>query len=215
MEKVGIDYDVISDTDFEKAIGLNNAKLIIFHNHSEYWSYEGIGVLKQMIDKGVSILFLSGNNMYREVEVVENDALVVMDQKTPRSAVEEIVGTYYSESGYNLPCSSFRVIDEKHWIFEDTNLKIGDRFGGDLVSCIETDKLGPYSKGFKLLAIGNNNSGPAHFVIKEYENGNFIVNTSSVSSTRALATDKVWSHIVLNIISKGMGVRTERPDHAS
>lgn len=204
LEKMGKEYDVISDDDFAKGIGLENAKVIIFHNHSEYWAYEGIGILKQMISSGKSIVFLSGNNIFREVERLKGDTLIVMEQQIDRSFVEPVIGTYYSESGYDCPFSSFRVMDDSHWVFDGTGLLNGDVFGKNVVSGIETDKLGPFSEGFKLLAIGNNTAGPAHLVIKEFEKGNFVFNASSISAVRALEVCEKWREIISNVIAAGL-----------
>lgn len=204
LEFLGLKYDIISDSDFEKGVGIDNAKIIVFHNHSEYWSYEGIGMLKQMIKRGKNILFLSGNNMYREVESIKGNTLIVMEQATDRKAIEPILGTYYSESGYDMPYGSYKVLNAEHWIFKGTNLKNGDLFGEEMISGIETDKLGPYSEGFDLLAIGNNQAGPAHFVYKAFDQGNFIINSSSIASVRALENSAEWRQIVKNILHKGL-----------
>ncbi|MEM1215127.1 MAG: N,N-dimethylformamidase beta subunit family domain-containing protein, partial [Bacteroidota bacterium] len=204
LEKHNWKYDVIADYDFEKGIGLSNAKVVIFHNHSEYWSYEGMGMLKQLIAQGINVLFLSGNNIYREVEMVKGQSLKVIEQRTDRSAVEPITGTYYSDSGYELPLASFRVVRPHHWVFKGTDVEYGDSFGDGVISGVETDKLGPFSEGFQLLAIGENTSGPAHLVIKEFAQGNFLFNSSSISSVRALSTCDVWQQLVKNVIERGL-----------
>lgn len=194
-------YDVISDEDFEKGIGLENAQLVIFHNHSEYWSYEGIGMLKNYLREGVNFAFFSGNNMYRGVESIAGETLIVLEQQLPRSGIEPVLGTFYSESGY-LSLGSFQVKKANHWVFDGTGLKNGEKFGNGMISGIETDKMGAYSEGFTLLAVGDNESGPAHMVIKSYPKGNFLFNASSVSSVRALKEDENWWIIVQNIINK-------------
>jgi len=206
MESYGYEYNIISDSDFEKGVGLDSAKVIIFHNHSEYWSYEAIGMLKNSIEEGKSILFLSGNNIYRQVETVKGNSLVVLNQLIPRSIVEPIIGTHYSESGYQEPFSAFKVKKDNHWIYDKTELKNGDKFGEKLISGIETDKKGPFSDDFLLLAIGTNKNGPAHMVIKEFKSGNIIFNTSSVSSVRALKVDKNWRKIVNNLIDNTISI---------
>ena len=124
-----------------------------------------------------------------------------MEQLLPRPAAESIQGTFYSGSGYQT-FGSFSVRQADHWVFGGTGLMDGDTFGGGLISGIETDKLGPYSEGFTLLATGTNASGPAHMVIKEFPDGNFLFNASSVSSVRAIPSDTSWRRIIRNLIDK-------------
>lgn len=197
-------YDLISDLDFEKGIGLDSAKLVIFHNHSEYWSYEAMGILKNSISEGVDIAFLSGNNMFRRVESEAGNTLVVKAQGIPRSTAEPIIGTHYSLSGYQEAYGSYRVRKEDHWVFTNTNLANGDVFGADLISGIETDKLGPFSEGFELLAIGTSTNGPGHMVIKEFDRGNYLFNSSSILSVQALRVDPAWGTMVENLIERSM-----------
>ena len=144
LEELGLNYGVISDTEFAKLADGKSPKLVLFDNHSEYWSYEGMGRLKNLLETGTSVAFLSGNNMYREVEVTDHGSLIVLEQQTDRSAVEPLLGTYYSESGYQT-YGSFRVKEADHWVFDSTGLNNGDTFGAGVISGLETDKLRPYS----------------------------------------------------------------------
>ena len=201
LEAIDAEYGVISDAEFARSADTLQPDLIVFNNHSEYWSYEGMGRLKAWLAAGTNVAFLSGNNMYREVEVTDGGALIVMEQILPRTAIEPLLGTFYSQSGYQT-YGSFRVVEADHWVFQGTGLSHGDRFGGNVISGVETDKLGPYSEGFTLLAVGDNVSGPAHMVIKEYPDGNFLFNSSSVSSVRALRSDTSWGRVVRNLVER-------------
>ena len=53
-----------------------------------------------------------------------------------------------------------------------------------------------------LLAIGTNQNGPAHMVVKEFKGGNIIFNSSSIASVRALKVDEKWEKIINNLIDK-------------
>ncbi|WP_116106531.1 N,N-dimethylformamidase beta subunit family domain-containing protein [Lewinella sp. IMCC34191] len=203
LEELGVPYGVISDTEFAKLADGKPPKLVLFDNHSEYWSYEGMGRLKNLLENGTNVAFLSGNNMYREIEVTDHGSLIVLEQQSPRSAVEPLLGTYYSESGYQT-YGSFRVTEADHWVFDSTGLGNGDSFGDGVISGLETDKLGPYSEGFTLLAIGTNAAGPAHMVVKEFPEGNFLFNTSSISSVRAIPRDSAWRRVIVNLIERGV-----------
>ena len=201
LESIDVEYGVISDAEFARSADTLQPKLVLFNNHSEYWSYEGMGRLKALLATGTNVAFLSGNNMYREVEVTNHGALIVMEKTLPRATIEPLLGTFYSQSGYQT-YGSFRVMESDHWVFKGTNLADGDTFGNNIISGLETDKLGPYSEGFSLLAIGDNEGGPAHMVIKEYPNGNFLFNSSSISSVRALRSDTSWRRIVQNLVER-------------
>ena len=141
--------------------------------------------------------------MYREVEVTDHGSLIVLEQQTDRSAIEPLLGTYYSESGYQT-YGSFRVTEADHWVFDSTGLKTGDTFGAGVISGLETDKLGPYSEGFTLLAVGTNAAGPARMVMKEFPRGNFLFNTSSISSVRAIPRDTAWRRVIRNLIDQAL-----------
>ena len=201
LEDLGLDYDVISDAAFSTLGNEENLDLVIFDNHSEYWSYGAIGRLKNLLENGTSAVFLSGNNMYRGVETTDHGSLIVTEQQLPRSVLEPLLGTFYTESGYQT-YGSFRVTAAESWVFDSTGVENGDTFGQGIISGLETDKLGPYSEGFTLLAIGTNSSGPAHMVIKEFSEGNYLFNSSSISSVRAIPKDTVWRQVILNLINK-------------
>ena len=209
LEKHNIGYGIYSDKDFAFNYDMHKSEIIIFSTHSEYWSIEMMGKLKQYIDNGGMVIFASGNNIYREVEFTEN-ALVVVSQQIPMETTTKLVGTYYTDSGFRT-YAGFKVVDSSHWVFSGTGIKNGEIFGkhnqnrhsdGSTrgASGWETDKINQFTDGFKTLAIGTNKVGPAYMVIKETEQGGWVFNASSITFMGAISHDKVMSRIMLNLL---------------
>ncbi|MEZ4897650.1 MAG: DUF6605 domain-containing protein [Saprospiraceae bacterium] len=202
LSKNNIDYEVISDSDFENLSSFDAQNLIVFHNHSEYWSRQAIGKMKYLYEHGISFAFLSGNNMYREVIQTPFHGLQVENQFIDPSLIEPLIGTFYSEAGYNT-YASYRILQPDHWIFENVITVSNDEFGGDLASGSEMDKLGPNSTDFLLLAQGNNAFGGAQMVIKEDSlRKNYIFNASSESFVRGINSNPDLDQLVLNLVHR-------------
>ena len=208
LDKNNISYSVYSDKDFESDFGLNKAKLTIFNTHSEYWSMEMMGKLKEYSQAGGNVLFASGNNIYREI-VDYGDYMMVSKPTIEREVTTRLIGSYYTDAGY-MTFSPYKVIHDKHWVFKGTNINAGEVFGEYSAndqkgaSGHETDKINEYTKGYKTLAIGTNQAGPAYFIIKEKANSRkgVVLNFGSVNIVGALFHDDVVNRIFLNIINR-------------
>lgn len=211
LEQRSVNYGVFSDLDFESDHRITSAGLVIFNTHSEYWSEEMEGRLRSWLDAGGKTLFLSGNNLYRRVKVLE-DALEVYDFRTDRDAVAAAIGAGYDANGYTT-YAGYRVVTANHWAFEGLNVAAGDVFGGRSksenvnpldpasgASGYETDKVTSASRDTTILAIGENPSGPAHLVCKTMPNGGWVVNCGSVAVGAWLLKDKVLAGLVENVI---------------
>ena len=137
-----------------------------------------MGKLQQYIESGGHVLFVSGNNIYREVEF-NPSYLEVINQKIDIKTTTSLTGTYYTDAGYNSS-APFKVVAPNHWLFAGANLKYGDVFGrysanrGGGASGWETDKVNVYSEGFKTLAVGLNKVGPGYIVIKNTLYGGWV-----------------------------------------
>jgi hypothetical protein len=200
MENNSINYGVYSDFDFAYNTDVYDSELIIFHMHSEYWSQEMIGKLETYCAQGGHVIFASGNNMYREVEFYEKGIKIYgeLDPFLTRS----LTGTSYTEITYPKS-SSYVVNSAKHWAYSGCGLENGDTVFHE-GSGWETDKIGHGSKDFEVLATGLNRVGPAQMVIKEYENGGWVFNASSMTFTQSLNKDEKASKILLNLINKSI-----------
>ena len=175
LEREKLDYDLYSDMSLhwndEFKNYLSKYKIIIISTHSEYWSYEMIEHLKKFIKDGGHVLSLSGNTIYKEVEFID-DNLIVLDGaylKYQDFFSETVLGVSHDLRGF-ATWAPYKVKQADHWAFEGTNLKAGDLFGtkGQNVSPKEvagasgweTDKIPPNSlKDATLLASGTNLEG--------------------------------------------------------
>ena len=187
--------------------GLPRPDLVVFTAHSEYWSAEMLGRLTAYVGSGGHALFVSGNNCYREVRHGDF-GLEVIDQKIDAGFVAGLLGTGYTAEGYET-YAPFRVVDSSHQVFNGLDLTPGDIFGGpdDLgngASGHETDKLNSSSGVVDVLAIGTNPEGPAFMTWKNYPNGGWVCNFSSVQAAPWVERCPVLGSVVRNIIDLAM-----------
>lgn len=204
LHKREVEYSVYGDFDFAFDPHILESKLIIFHSHSEYWSREMIDRLQKYLENGGKVAFLSGNNIFREVEFGGSN-LQMIDQKTDGEMVRKLIGTYYSRKGYKT-YAPFEVKMPEHWVFKGEDLSIGDSFAryssnmGKGGSGLEMDVTGEGSDGFDILAQGLNKNDPAEMVIKETARGGWVFNASSVVFAGCLSHDKTVDRVLENLI---------------
>ena len=213
LEQDGIAYSVASDRDFASSTALAHTRLLIFNTHSEYWSDEMIGRLAEACSRGISILFLSGNNMYRKVQLLA-DAIVVIDFRTSQSLVSPLLGASYDSCGYQT-YEGYRAVDPHHWSLAGIGLGGDGEFGNATAerpgaSGYETDKLRPESDGFRVVAIGKNPEGPAYMVVRDLPNGGFIFNVGSVGFAARLEDDPVIRALVRGLVRRALATQDER-----
>jgi hypothetical protein len=201
---------VISDRDFAYEIDASKTRLIIVNTHSEYWSEEMIGRFGEIIDRGRSIIFLSGNNIYRKVQFME-DRVSVIDMIIPQDQVVPLIGTYSDAYGWGT-YAAYRMTDPDHWCFQGLDVEAGTEFGRGTADRLgasgdETDKIRPGSTGFRVVAVGKNRDGPAFMVCRDTPGGGFVFNVSSISFTPCLDDDAFIQELVRNLIRRGMTLR--------
>lgn len=210
LEREGIAYTVISDRDFAYDLIATRTRLLIFNTHSEYWSEEMIGRLDEFIQRGISVAFLSGNNMYRKVQFLHM-AISVIDRMTPSEQVVPLIGTYYDSSGF-LTYDAYRVTDASHWCFEGVPVGEGSEFGQGnakrpAASGYETDKIRQGDREFRVVAVGKNSEGPAFMVSRDLPGGGFVFTVGSVSFTPCLDDDRIIQKLVLNLVRRALSVQ--------
>jgi hypothetical protein len=214
LERSRVDYELLTDHDF--ALGRDYCtayNTLIFNTHSEYWSKEMIGRLAQCIELGVAVAFLSGNNMYRRIKYIEHGC-VVDDQTIDVERVAGLIGAGYDPLGDNT-FAGYVTLAPDHWLFENAELAVGDRFGaGDQSSMnargasgFETDKIFSTSKLFTLLAVGENLEGPAYMVCRDTPSGGWIFNAASVAFTSRIGHDTVIDRMVHNLVRSALSAR--------
>jgi len=196
------EFGVYADHDFAHSGLPNDADLIIFHVHCEYWSQEMMGRLQQFVKKGGKVIFASGNNIYREIQDYEW-GIKVIDQFIDSSIATKLTGAFYTPITY-LKAAGYQVQKPDHWVFTGTGSQEGNIFGEIGASGNETDKIGFGSTDYIVLAIGTNTAGPAYMIIKEDKNGSWLFNASSTMFTKCLRRDKVADQIMRNLINRAL-----------
>lgn len=189
-------YSVYSMKEFERKGASISAKVFLFNTHSEYWSKEMIAQLKWLLSHGKSVIFAGGNNVFREISYYEKGIKVERNPEFSREEISQLVGTYYTEMTY-LKVAGYKNVNPNHWAMKG----VGDTFGAYGASGYETDKIGPGSEEFTLLAVGENQAGPAYMVLKEVNDSTFIFNASSIMFTKGLTRDPDIQKIMNNLLS--------------
>ncbi len=154
-----LDYAVNSDLEFHPEI-LQHYKLVLSVGHDEYWSSPMRDNLERYIGDGGNVAFFSGNTCCWQVRSEDNGrALTCWKQwynadplfrqgdhkllstlwghhligrpENELTGVGFLWGGYHKSHGQFMDGSAaFTVHQPEHWLFEGTNLKRGEEFGG-------------------------------------------------------------------------------------
>ena len=130
LEREGYEFDLISGYQLHtNPQVLRNYDLFILSTHCEYWSKIMFNGLKKFFNDGGSILNLSGNSIYREVEFYNDGSLHCTSLRFTDSVEDEsqLIGVRFDMRGYGS-CAPFKTLDSSHWVFEGTGLRNGDLF---------------------------------------------------------------------------------------
>jgi hypothetical protein len=154
-----LDYAVNSDLEFHPEI-LEHYRLVLSVGHDEYWSAPMRDHLETFIAHGGNVAFFSGNSVCWQVRSEENGrALVGWKQSYNRDPIyqtgdfrtlstlwshylvqrpeNQLTGVGFLYGGYHLShgqfmdgSGAFTVHRPDHWVFNGTNLKREETFGG-------------------------------------------------------------------------------------
>jgi len=223
LQKNGISFTEVSDSQLDIPITYENVDTIIFGAHNEYWTKEKIKLLSAFVEHGGKLLFLGGNQAYREIIRHENYWMIRNDNfKTDEQAftsISQLMGTFFEgDMGTSAP---LRVFNSETWqrefgIDNVNNDIFGD--GSDFSYCnapynfnpigfmhgassIETDQLIGGVNGFHLLAKGMQQNGGADIVYKEFKGGGKLLNLSSVGLWHSLS-DPYISELITRFMQK-------------
>jgi len=200
----GYEFDVYTDADLAYNPALLQYDTWIFNNHSEYWSDEMKGMLTAFQQKEGKIIFATGNNLYRDVEFY-NGGIKMVNQVADKQTTTELTGTFFTEDGY-LTMANYKIIAPNHLVFKGISSEtFGEKSlfiynGQSGASGIETDKINQHTNGFEIIAVGNNQSGPAHMVFKTNGKG-FTFNASSISFSSSVLVDEGSKTIFRNLLA--------------
>lgn len=223
LENMGYSYDVAADIDLHNdATLLDNYKLLILNVHPEYWSNNMYNNLIHFLNNGGKLMYLGGNGVYWRVALKYNRIEVKKegedhiydtgsggrwrDLGMPES---KYLGVQYSHNGYGT-YAPYEVLIPNHWIFDSTNLALGDLFGDTCLnkggaSGRETDDLTSTSPiNSIMLAKGiNPDDGGAEMVYYMDSTTNAeVFSVGSITYTGSLAVDSNVSRITKNVIDR-------------
>lgn len=223
LQENDVSFTEVSDYQLDMPATYNNVDTIIFGAHNEYWTQEKIELLSAFIERGGKLLFLGGNQAYREIERRDTSWMIRNDNfkkdKQAFSDISKLMGTFFN--GDMGTGASLSIMNSETWKNEfGIEAKGVDVFGDGSnysyciapynlnpigfisgASSIETDQLIEGVEGFKLLAKGNLENGGADIVYKEFEGGGKILNFSSVGLWHTIS-DPYVANLIDSFIHK-------------
>lgn len=209
LQRNGVGFTEIADSQLDLPTTYDGVDTIIFGSHNEYWTQDKLQHLSAFVERGGKLLFLGGNQAYREIRrhndywIIRNDNF--KKDKEVYSAIAELMGTFFKGdmgTGESLKLNNAEIWRKKFKVEINDVDVLGD--GSDFSYCvspyalnpiglisgassIETDQLIDGVNGFYLLATGMQENGGADVVYKEFKGGGKILNFSSVGLWHTLS----------------------------
>ncbi|MBD2861446.1 N,N-dimethylformamidase beta subunit family domain-containing protein [Paenibacillus oceani] len=131
LEAEGYDVTYCSNLDLHADPSLlDKCRVFISVGHDEYWTRDMYDHATAARDKGVSLLFLSGNALYHEIIPYSSpgsaESFRSFARKKRFTDEHELMGARSYGPGYG----DWTVAKPDHWVFEGTGMKAGDRIPG-------------------------------------------------------------------------------------
>ena len=227
LEREKFDHDLYSETQFHRnAFNLDAYKVLIITTHPEYWTQNMYQTLKKWVyEGGGKLMYLGGNGLNCEVEILENNTMKVKngDARKMEKGKKESRFHLYNESEANLlgivfsnegimTAAPYEVVNSNHWIFSGTGLKKGDLFGKESLheripggaSGHETDKTSSSSpENVEIVARGTNpDRGGAEMVYYNTPSGGEVFSVGSITYPASILIDDKISQITGNVIRR-------------
>ena len=151
LERQGIPFDIATGWELHKNPDLlRHYDAIVLSTHSEYWSQAMFeGLKKYHRQRGLWLINLSGNSIYREVDFLEDGSIRCLSTKFHRSVEDEtqLIGVRFTESDYGT-CASYQVERPNHWVFEKcSDISKKGVFGEDSLNRWTDPKTDRYDPG--------------------------------------------------------------------
>jgi len=202
MEQQGFDVTYISNIDTHAdSAELHRAKAFLSVGHDEYWTYDMFNNVSNARDKGVNLLFLSGNSV---------SGAVYLDPSTDkrpnrimgRTTGEDLKDTsLMGATSYGVGYGSFICQEPAHWLFEGTGMQKGD----SITNLIGWEYHGRPTGGQKdLLVVAETKINSAGFglinaphqvaTIYTTDKGNFVFNAGTCWWVQLLAKTPAYQH---------------------
>jgi len=155
LEREGFPFDYYAETQLhDGTLDLARYKALITAVHPEYWTRAMYDRVKKWVfEQGGKLLYLGGNGLNCEVEILGDPGASAPGVQSARylngklrglsveglggkesrmhirhESEANLLGCVFTESGA-MTGAPYRVLDGSHWIFEGAGLKTGDVFG--------------------------------------------------------------------------------------
>lgn len=224
LEQHGYDVSYCSNSDVLSAEAVARSKVFLSVGHDEYWDVRQFEALRQSVQQGVSLLFLSANVAYmmspfepasdgRELRVITREGPFGGLTEAEKQAYPHILGPFERSGPDERQLIGARTVvpfngsgdwictRPDHWMFSGTGMKAGDRIPG-LVGW-EFHGEPAEIPGLEVVAEGKVLSGgttPGRWAATIYPGprGNFVFNASTIWWAQGLASPPghmlPWSH---------------------
>jgi hypothetical protein len=229
LEREGFAYDLYAETQLHHGLlDLAKYRVLILSTHPEYWTRRMYDRVKAWVfDEGGRLMYLGGNGLNCEVELLADDTMVCHNGRItslwPQGIGAEsrfakrheseanLLGVVFDPAGI-MTGAPYRVADGSYWVFQDTGLRTGDLFGSRSLhrrcpggaSGHETDKISASSpKNVRLLAKGTNpDNGGAEMVIFDTPGGGRVFSAGSICYPSSLPVDEGVSRVTANVLRR-------------
>jgi hypothetical protein len=197
--KLGLDFQVVSDTWVENPSNLEDVELVILGAHNEYWSAQKFDSMSAFMENQGSLLVLGGNTAWRFHEETDQGYALIWGNGLQRTRhvdfVRNYLGSYFDSRDYGT-YSNFQLNNELPDFLNGIQLSrefgIGTEFDlceGEISgsSGNETDKLVDANSGFQVIARGKNFLGGADIVYAETRSRGHVLNFGSLALWHGLS----------------------------
>ncbi len=191
MESEGYDVTYISNIDTHKdPEGLLRCKGFLSVGHDEYWTREMYEHVTQARDRGVNLLFLSGNSLSGEIYLkpsTEGKPERVFGRKQFFPDEEWLMGS----KSYGVGLAGWICKKPGHWLFDNTGMQLNDTIP-DLVGWEYHGYPLPDIRGLQVIAEGEVSAAEeANMYASTYyetESGSFVFNAATCWWSMLLST---------------------------
>jgi hypothetical protein len=209
MEQQGYDLTYISNLDTHRdREGLLRGKAFLSVGHDEYWTQQMYENARFARDEGVNLLFLSGNSLSGKI-YLKPSAQGVPDRVFGRIMRFEDEDLLMGAKSYGVGLAAWTCSAPDHWMFEGTDMKMGDSIPG-LVGWEYHGYPLPDIAGLQVVAEGSlaGADEDSRYAATYYEGpkGNFVFNAATCWWSMVLSSPPGFPHSL-----NPRGLFTERP----
>ncbi|QDV13850.1 hypothetical protein CA51_37410 [Rosistilla oblonga] len=225
MEQQGYDVTYVSNSDLLNPGEIDRCKTFLSVGHDEYWDTRQYDTVAAAIDRGVNVLWLSANSVYmvspfspsesgQPNRIITRTGSFGPLREEETQTYGKIMGPFETHGPDERKIIGARTVvpfngggdwvctQPKHWIYEGTQMRRGDRIEG-LIGWEHHGDPDLQRPGLQVVAEGTTWAGgtnPGHWTATIFPGpkGNFVFNAATIYWAQGLATPPghiiPWSH---------------------